>query len=159
MLQRIGACISTELIHPTLGANDKAGASAYTLSDLSSDAQMIPSIPCHHRSPGLPADGRVIVKEIGNTWRLASPSSASVRLIYMESNTGRMNVCSHGAAAVFVVGISRITRSGGMPGRRRARTVLQRGFLCDYRCFSGTRLQHFLKHFSHANVQSTLLSL
>ena len=86
---RIGACISTELIRGMSPANDKAGCLCTLSVIFPAVPKWHPFHPCHHREPRTPTNGSAAVKEIGNTWRLASSNGASVTLIYAESNIDR----------------------------------------------------------------------
>ncbi len=58
-----------------------------------------------------------------------------------------MNVCSHGAAALFVIGICRIAQRGW----RNRMTGCCISFIfqwasCNYRCFSGMYFSHFSRN-------------
>lgn len=85
---RIGECNSTELIHSIPHTNDKAGC-------LYTHLVIFPAVPKWYPAslsslePCTPTNGSAIVKEIENTWRLASSNSTSVSLIYVESNIDR----------------------------------------------------------------------
>lgn len=119
--------------------NDKAGC-------LSPDLVIFPVVlkwyppSLSSLEPCTPTNGSVIDREIENTWRLASSNGASV-LFIRGIKHWQMNVCCHRAAAVFVIGICRITQRGWrnrMTGHC-IRFIFQWA-LCNYRCFSGMHL-------------------
>lgn len=145
----MSAFISTELIHRIPHTNHKAWC-LYT--DLAIFCVVPKWYPPSLSSLGTrtPSNGSVIAKEIGNTWRLASPNSTLNSQFYLRGihNDRWVFVAAGLQAAVFVIGICR--GNGGRGWQAAALALFSNRASCNYRCFSGkypSLCSLFLEHF------------